>query len=152
VTRPIPVPDELSAPIWAAAAEHRLVLARCSRCNRLTHPPDVICPNCNDTDPDFTYEEVSPRATVCSWTVLHQSFVPGFDDLLPLTLVDARLDTPEDVRLIGRLVDQVSVLRTDSAAEGGFLSQEGLQLGDRVTIVFEDIAPGVAVPAFALER
>lgn len=135
--RPVPVPDDLSAPFWAAAAEHRLVLARCARCNTLTHPPDVICPHCNDTDPDFAYEEVSARATVCSWTVLHQSFVPGFDDLLPLTLVDARLDTPEEVRLIGRLVD-------GTAAD--------LRLGDSVTVVFEDLAPGVAVPAFTLGR
>ena len=135
--RPLPVSDELSAPIWAAAAEHRLVLARCSRCNTLTHPPDVICPNCNHNDPEFTYEEVGDAATVCSWTVLHQSFVPGFDDLLPLVLVDARLEAPDDVRLIGRLVDS---------------SQEHLRAGDPVTVVFEDLAPGLAVPAFALGR
>jgi hypothetical protein len=135
--RPVPIPDELSAPFWAAAAEHRLVLARCSRCDALAHPPDAICPHCHHTDPDFTYEEVSGRATVCSWTVLHQSFLPGFDELLPLVLVDARLDGPDDVRLIGRLVDG---------------SQADLSAGDAVDVIFEDLAPDVAVPAFALNR
>jgi hypothetical protein len=135
--RPVPVPDEQSAPFWAAAAEHRLVLARCSRCGTLAHPPDVICPSCHHTDPEFTWEEVSGRGTVCSWTVLHQSFVPGFDDLLPLVLVDARLEGTDDLRLIGRLVDGPSA---------------PLQLGDAVNVVFEDLQPGVSIPAFALDR
>jgi hypothetical protein len=136
LTRPIPVPDELSAPFWAAAAEHRLVIARCSRCRELTHPPDVVCPHCHHTDPQFRFESVSGSGTVCSWTVLHQSFVPGFDDDLPLLLVDVRLDEG-DVRLIGRL------LGADAAA---------LRIGDRVTVAFEDLAPGVAIPAFALDQ
>jgi hypothetical protein len=40
-----------------------------------------------------------------------------------------------DIRLIGRLVDGA-----DAA----------LRAGDRVTVRFEDVAPGVAIPAFAL--
>jgi hypothetical protein len=67
--------------------------------------------------------------------VLHQSFLPGFDDLLPLVLVDVRLDEG-DVRLIGRLVDG---------------HEAPLHAGDRVTATFEDLAPGVAIPAFALD-
>jgi hypothetical protein len=132
--RPLPVPDELSAPFWTAAAEHRLVIARCSRCNELTHPPDLVCPHCHNTDPRFRFEDVSGSGTVCSWTVLHQSFLPGFDDDLPLLVVDVRLDEG-DVRLIGRLVDGPGV---------------PLHAGDRVTLTFDDVAPGVAVPAFTL--
>ena len=132
--RPVPVPDELSAPYWTAAAEHRLAIARCSRCRQLTHPPDLVCPHCHHTDPQFQFESMSGSGTVHSWTVLHQSFLPGFDDDLPLVLVDVRLDEG-DVRLIGRLVDGADAR---------------LSAGDRVTVTFEDLAPGVAVPAFAL--
>lgn len=132
--RPLPVPDEVSAPFWTAAAEHRLVIARCSRCSALTHPPDVVCPHCHHTDPQFHFEAMSGSGTVCSWTVLHQSFLPGFEDDLPLLLVDVRLDEG-DVRLIGRLVDGPSA---------------PLHAGDRVAVTFEDVAPGIAVPAFAL--
>jgi len=134
--RPLPVPDELSAPFWEAAAEHRLVIARCSRCNELAHPPDIVCPHCHRTDPRFRFEPVSGSGTVCSWTVLHQSFLPGFDDDLPLVLVDVRIDEG-DVRLIGRLV-------------GGAAS--ALHAGDRVSVTFEDLVPGVAIPAFELSR
>jgi hypothetical protein len=67
--------------------------------------------------------------------VIRDSFLPGFDDLVPLVLVDVELDVQPDLRLIGQLVDGID-------AE--------LHLGDRVTTVFEDLAPGIAVPAFAL--
>ena len=59
--RPVPVPDESSAPYWEAAAEHVLAVARCSRCGTFALPPDVVCPHCGSTDPDFAFEPVSGR-------------------------------------------------------------------------------------------
>ena len=135
MTRPLPVPDEQSTPYWAAAAEHRLVLARCGRCGRQTHPPTLVCPNCGSSDPAWTFDQVGGTGTVCSWTVLHQSFVPGFDEDVPFVLVDVCLDGVDDVRLIGRLVDGPAAT---------------LWVGAPVTLTFEDVAPGVAVPAFTL--
>jgi uncharacterized protein len=132
--RPLPVPDEQSAPFWAATAEHRLVLPRCAGCGRCSHPPAAVCPHCGVTDPTWSFQPVQGNGTVCSWTVLHQSFLPGFEGDLPLVLVDVRLDE-DDVRLIGRLVEGVA---------------GPLRAGARVRVVFEDLAPGVAVPAFTL--
>ena len=68
--------------------------------------------------------------------ILHQSFLPGFDDLIPLVLVDVALDEQSDIRLIGRLLDGPGA---------------ALALGSRVRIAFEDLALGVAVPAYTLE-
>jgi uncharacterized OB-fold protein len=133
--RPIPVPDERSAGYWAAAADHMLALARCKQCGRLSHPPGVVCPGCLHPNPDFEFSPVDGAGTVRSWTVIRDSFLPGFDDLVPLVLVDVELDVQTDLRLIGRLVDGID-------AE--------LHLGDRVTTVFDDLGPGIAVPAFAL--
>jgi uncharacterized OB-fold protein len=99
-------------------------------------PPDVVCPHCGTTSPDFAFEPVSGRGVVRAWTVVRQSFLPGFDDDLPFVLVDVELDDQRELRLIGRLVDGVDA---------------PLSLGARVLPAFEDIAPGVAVPAFALE-
>ena len=122
-------------PYWTAAAEHVLILAQCTRCGGHSHPPTMVCPRCQHTDPGWTFEPVSGAGTVCSWTVMHQSFLPGFDDDLPFVLVDVRLDGDDDVRLVGRLVDGPTA---------------ALQIGARVALAFEDLAPGVAVPAFAL--
>ena len=132
-SRPVPVPDEQSAPFWAAAAEHVLVLARCSRCAAFSHPPDIACPHCGSTDPAFAFTPVDGTGTVRSWTVMRQSFLPGFD--VPFVLVDVELQAQPDLRMIGRLMDGPNA---------------AISVGAAVSLVFEDIAPHVSVPAFAL--
>ena len=133
---PVPVPDEQSDPFWQAAAEGVLVIARCGRCATFAHPPDLVCPSCGHTDPGYRFEPVSGRGTVRSWTVVRQSFLPGFEDAVPFVLVDVALDEADDLRLIGRLIDGPDA---------------PLRLGDRVTTTFDALAEGAAVPAFALE-
>ena len=135
--RPVPVPDDTSGPFWEAAAAHVLTVARCSRCRAFTIPVDVVCPQCQSTDPVFAFEPVSGRGSIRSWTVIHQSFLPGFDDDVPFVLVDVELDEQSDLRMIGRLLDGPDVT---------------LHLGDRVTVAFEDLVSGVAIPAFELEQ
>lgn len=133
MSRPVPVPDDVSAPYWAAAARHELTVARCADCASYAVPPDLVCPHCGSTDPRFAFEPVSGRGTIRSWTVVRQSFLPGFD--LPFRLVDVELVEQAELRLIGRLLDGPDV---------------PIAIGDPVTVAFEDIAEGVAVPAFEL--
>ena len=132
--RPTPIADERSAPYWNAASRHILTVAQCSVCSALTHPPDTVCPHCGSTDPEFVFVPVSGRGVVKSWTVVRQSFLPGFD--VPFLLVDVELVEQADLRVIGRLLDG-----PDAA----------LHVGRAVRVAFEDIASGVAVPAFVLE-
>jgi hypothetical protein len=132
--RPIPVPDATSEPFWAAAAAHTLVLARCARCHAINHPPGAVCASCGTTDPAFEFTPAEGNGVVRSWTIVRQSFLPGFG--VPFVLVDVELSAYEDVRLIGRLIDGADA---------------PLRVGLPVSLLFEDIAPGVAVPAFALE-
>ena len=131
---PLPVPDDLSSGFWAAAAEHSFVLARCTQCGKFAHPPGVACRHCLHPQSEFSFVPVEGAGRICSWVVFHDSFLPGFE--VPYVLVDVELDVQTGLRLIGRLV------------EGPDAS---IQRDDRVTVVFDDIAPGVAVPAFALE-
>ncbi len=132
--RPLPVPDELSASFWAAAATHVLVLARCTRCGQRSHPPGQVCPHCGSTDPEFVFTPVEGSGSIRSWTLMRQSFLPGFE--VPFVLVDVELSAQPGVRLIGRLVDG---------------PEAALSLGAPVHLAFEDIAPGVAIPAFELD-
>lgn len=129
----LPVPDEVSAPYWEACARHELVLARCSACGAFSHPPDVTCPSCHSLDPRFHWERVSGQGKVRSWTVIRHSFLSGFE--LPFLLVDVELADHPQIRLIGRLVDGPDT---------------PLKLGDAVTVTFDDLGPGVSVPAFAM--
>jgi len=132
--RPLPIPDEGSRAFWSAAAGHTLVLARCARCATLSHPPDTVCPHCGSTEPAFEFTPVDGSGSIRSWTVMRMSFLPGFD--VPFVLVDVELAVQADLRLIGRLLDG---------------QDAPLRLGAPVRLAFEDLAPGVAVPAFVLE-
>jgi len=133
--RPVPVPDEASAPFWEATASGVLALARCTSCSQFTHPPVPVCPGCGSTEPGFTFQPVDGRGVVRSWTVLRQAFLPGFADDLPIVLVDVALDGHDDLRLIGRLLDGPDA---------------PVQVGAAVTVAFEQLADGIAVPAFTL--
>lgn len=131
--RPVPVPDVRSREFWDAASAHQLVLARCSACDRFIHPPDGVCPHCGSSDADFEFVPVDGSGKIRAWTTVHQSFLPGFH--VPFVLVDVELAVQTDLRLIGRLVDGPA---------------EPIRQEMPVRLVFEDIAAGVAVPAFAL--
>jgi uncharacterized OB-fold protein len=131
--RPVPAVDHRSAPFWESADRGVLAIARCSRCGSYSHPPDVVCSYCHSSQPEFVFTAVSGRGSVRSWTVIRQSFLPGFE--VPFVLVDVELDEQPELRLIGRLIDG---------------EDPNLVLGARVHVAFEDVAPTVAVPAFAL--
>jgi hypothetical protein len=134
-TRPVPVPDEVSAPFWEAAGRHVLVLAQCAACGTFTHPPDAVCRACGSFDAGFEFIEVDGVGTVRSWTVMRQSFLPGFDDDIPFVLVDVELAAASGIRLIGRLLDGPTA---------------PLRAGAPVNLAFEDVAGGFSVPAFEL--
>ncbi|HTR70038.1 MAG TPA: OB-fold domain-containing protein [Mycobacteriales bacterium] len=135
--RPLPVPDEQSAPYWQAAAEHTLTMASCSACGALSLPPDSVCASCASTSAGICFTPVSHRGVVRSWTVVRQSFLAGFDDEVPYVLVDVELADQADLRMVARLVN-------GTAAD--------LRLGAGVRVTFEDVAPGVSIPAFTLDE
>lgn len=131
--RPLPVPDEQSAPFWSAAADHILTLAQCANCAAFSMPPSATCDHCGTTEPEFCFVPVGGSGVVRSWTVVRQAFLQGFEDDLPFVLVDVELDEQPDLRLIGRLLDGPELLPT---------------LGEHVEIAWEDLSPDVSVPAF----
>ena len=135
--RPVPVSDAQSAPYWAAAARHELVAAHCRVCKMFAIPPDVVCPHCGAVDSPLSFEPLTGRGIVRSWTVVEDAIVPGFADQVPFLLVDVELADQADLRMTGRLLD-----RPDTP----------IQVGMPVTVTFEDVAPDVAIPAFVLAR
>jgi uncharacterized OB-fold protein len=133
--KPVPVPDALSAGYWEAANRGVLALPRCSVCSQLTLPAGALCPRCGSTDPAWTTEPVDGTATVRSWTVVRDSFLPGFAGDVPYVIVDVELDVQPDLRLLGRLTDGPDA---------------PLHVGDPVTVAFDRLDEEFAVPAFTL--
>ena len=135
VSKPLPVPDEFSAGYWEAANRGVLALPRCSVCGQFTLPAGALCPRCGSTEPAWTTTPVDGAATVRSWTVVRDSFLPGFADDVPYVIVDVELDAQAGLRLLGRLTDGPDA---------------PLHVGDRVTVTFDRVDDDFAVPAFTL--
>jgi uncharacterized OB-fold protein len=133
--KPVPLPDELSAPYWEAAREHQLRIQRCEHCGHFNQPPELICPNCSALEPKFRFEPVSGRGKILSWVVVHSDIVPGFADDPPWVNVLVELDEQPGLLLHTRLIDGVGA---------------PVAIGDRVEVVFEDVTPDVTLPQFKL--
>ena len=135
-TKPRPVSDTTSAGYWEATARGEFALPQCSECLQYAMPPTTVCHECGSSDPRYTYVQIDGAGSVRSWTIVRDAFLPGFADDLPYLLVDVELDVQPQLRMIGRLVDGIDA---------------PLAIADRVTMVFDAIAEGVAVPCFTLE-
>jgi uncharacterized OB-fold protein len=79
--KPVPIADEISAPFWDAAREQRLVIQRCPSCGYYNHPPRNFCDKCLARD--LRFEPVSGRGKICSFTIMHQRDVAGFENEAP---------------------------------------------------------------------
>jgi len=127
--RPVPQPDEDSAPFWDAAARHELVIQKCASCGTVRHPPRPMCPACHSTD--VTWVQARGRGRVWSWVVAHPPVLPAFADKVPYNVVVIQLE--EGIRMIGNMID----VPLDQITEGL-----------EVTITFEDLEEGVSLPAW----
>ena len=101
--RPVPVPDEVSAPFWTAADNGSLVVQRCSTCQDLQYPPDITCQRCHGDDLSFI--EVSGRGQVYSFATVDRAFHQAFADRLPYVVALIELEEDSKVRLFTNIVD-----------------------------------------------
>jgi uncharacterized OB-fold protein len=120
---PLPVPDALSAPYWAALDAGRHTFQRCRVCNNAWLPPRHECPRCLAAD--WAWEDASGAARLISWVVYHTAFHPAFKARLPYTV--AVVELAEGPRLISNIVgtddpEQLAIdqpLRLTIEREGG---------------------------------
>lgn len=127
--RILPAPDELTAPYWQAAREHRLVIQRCERCGRLAHPPVVSCPACrSDT---FDWPPMSGDGIVHAFTWVAHSVHPVSRGRTPYIL--ALVELAEGPRILTNLRECVP---------------QDARVGLPVHVMFEPVADTVVLPQF----
>lgn len=85
----------------AALREGRLIIPRCEACARVHWPPQSRCPHCRAAATGWV--AASGRATLESFSRVHQTAEPGLRDRVPFTLAFARL--AEGPRLMGWLTE-----------------------------------------------
>jgi uncharacterized OB-fold protein len=99
--RVLPRLDDDNEFFWTSGADGTLRFLRCTTCGYFVHPPSPICPNCLTRT--LAPEAVSGRATVASFTINHQPWMPTFDGPYVIALVE--IDEQPSVRLMTNIVD-----------------------------------------------
>jgi uncharacterized OB-fold protein len=124
------VPDELTAPFWDAANQSRLVIQKCSICNRLQHPPEVDCKECGSSD-DFIWEEMSGRGKVYNFGVIHDCPVRLLQDDQPFNLAVVMLDEDPGIQMYSHMPG---------------VEEDQVPVGANVRAIFEKSANGQLIP------
>lgn len=114
---PPPTPTALSAPFWTSAATGRLELQRCGSCRRFAAYPREICPHCWANSQ--SWEPVSGRAYVQTFTRVHQAGHPGWQIAAPYVVALVRLEEGP-VLLTQLLVEEERPLRAGAECRVAF--------------------------------
>jgi uncharacterized OB-fold protein len=142
----IPDNDSEWKEYFVHARQHKLMLRACNACRLMRYPPTHACPWCMELG--WTWQEVSGRGTIYSYETVVHAIQPGFKDATPYSVVLVELDeqratpTPDEgLRIIANLVK----------ADGSTMEDaKNVAIGKRVRVVFNDLAPHMALPQFAL--
>jgi uncharacterized OB-fold protein len=78
--------DPTTAPFWAAAREHRLVIQRCEACGRHQFYPRPFCLEC--LSDRIEWVGASGRATIYSMTTVRVQIAPEFEPPYRVAVVD----------------------------------------------------------------
>ena len=128
-TMPMPLADTISLPWWEAAAEHRLVVQRCTECQTTRHPPAPVCPECRSHHSDW--QPVPGRGEVYTYTIVYRPIAA--EQTLPYVVAVIALEDSGGLRMISNLVD---------------VDPESVEIGMPVELVWEDMSDELAIPRF----
>ncbi len=126
-------PNVWTQPFWDAAAEHRLVIPRCTSCGAHRLPPSPFCWRCRAQHVEW--DEHDGHGTLYSFTVVRHAVIPDVRAALPLIAGVVELDGIEGGRLVGNVVD---------------CEPADVRIGARVTTDWYDVRAGETVPVFRL--
>jgi uncharacterized OB-fold protein len=124
--RPVPRPDHVSAPYFAACARGELLIQRCPECGHRQHYPRPLCLECG-ADPEW--ETTAGRGTVYTYTIVRQMGVEPFKGELPYVVAMVELD--EGPRMLGNVTG---------------CPVEDVTVGMPVEVYMVKVAADVAVP------
>ena len=125
----LPTPEGDTQRFWDAAREGKLLIKRCAACGMSHYYPRPFCPHC--WSGDVEWQEASGRATVYTYSVVHQNDLPPFNQRVPY--VAAIVDLAEGPRMMTNLVDAPI---------------EEISVGMPVEVTFQKISDEVTIPVF----
>jgi uncharacterized OB-fold protein len=129
VNKPIPVPDDISAPFFNGARDGKLMLQRCSACDGWSFPVRERCPHCFAAK--LEWRASSGKGTLYTFAIMHQVMNPGFAGSVPYNV--SQIDLAEGVRMISNVVG---------------VENRGLRIGMKLEVFFDEIGDNISVPKF----
>ncbi len=127
--RVIPTPDPTTKAYWDAAARHELLIQRCEDCGAYQFLAQFCCRACLSERVEWV--QAGGRGEIYSFTVVDRAPTPKFEAQVPYTV--ALVELAEGVRMMSNVVE---------------IEPRAVRVGMAVEVVFEDLAPGIALPQF----
>jgi uncharacterized protein len=130
--RILPALSDQNRHFWQGGERGELRFLRCEDCGTILHPPVPLC--WNDHSKKLSPAAVSGRATVASFTINHQPWMPGPE--LPYVVAIVEIEEDPRVRLTTNIVN---------------CKPEDVRIGMPVRVLFEhhpDPVGDVWIPLF----
>ena len=127
--KPIPPMHPWTAPFWQAARENKLMIQKCSSCQRHIFYPRLGCPFCFSDQ--VTWVESAGKGKVYTFSVAQNNAPSAFMGDLPFVIAIVRLD--EGVQMMTNIV-------------GCDPAQVRCEMP--VTVVFEKLNDEITLPKF----
>ena len=131
--KPVPTPSPLTRIFWEGTREGKLMLPKCSDCDRVHWYPRYICPFCHSMNIEWI--EGSGEGTIYTFAVQYRAF-GGWAEEVPF--VTAFIDLKEGDRM-------VTVLRGVDPQK-----PETIKIGGRVKVEFEQASDDIFIPFWRL--
>ena len=131
--RPLPLPDEDTAPFWDGCRRRQLLMQRCAACRAFRFHPRRMCPRCRSIESEWV--PVSGRGTIASRVIVHPPVLPAFQDRVPFAVALVELAEDASLRLIGNVLGA---------------PPEAVRIGCAVEVAFEDVSPEITLPQWRL--
>lgn len=127
--RLLPAITDENEHFWRGGAEGALRFRHCAACDHYVHPPSPRCPQCLGDRLEIA--AVSGRATLVTYTINHQPWIPGFDP--PYVVAIVAIDEQPSLRLTTNIVH---------------CAEEALRIGMPLRVLFEAREDGIYLPLF----
>jgi uncharacterized OB-fold protein len=127
--RILPRLTDLNRDFWTGGQVGELRFQRCQQCGYYNHPPTPICPVCHSKE--LKFEAVSGRATLFTYSVNYQPWMPGPE--IPYILAIVAIPEQDGLRLTTNLVG---------------VAPEDVRIGMEVEVTFENHDDEVWIPLF----
>jgi len=115
--KPVPAVTPWGMPFWEGTRQGKLMIQRCSDCNKYIFYPRLVCPHCFSDNVGWV--QASGRGTVYSYTVVQSNAPSSFLDDIPYVVAVIRLE--EGVQMLSNIVGcDPSELRCDMPVEVTF--------------------------------